>query len=37
MQSAWNDRDADAAVARYVSLGGDLALRVYTTRLLGKE
>jgi rhamnose utilization protein RhaD (predicted bifunctional aldolase and dehydrogenase)/NAD(P)-dependent dehydrogenase (short-subunit alcohol dehydrogenase family) len=37
MQSAWNDSDADAAVARYASLGGDLALRVYTTRLLGKD
>jgi rhamnose utilization protein RhaD (predicted bifunctional aldolase and dehydrogenase)/NAD(P)-dependent dehydrogenase (short-subunit alcohol dehydrogenase family) len=37
MQSAWNDRDAEAAVARYESLGRDLALRVYTTRLLGKD
>lgn len=37
MQSAWNDRDADAAVARYAGLGGDLALRVYTTRLLGGD
>jgi rhamnose utilization protein RhaD (predicted bifunctional aldolase and dehydrogenase)/NAD(P)-dependent dehydrogenase (short-subunit alcohol dehydrogenase family) len=37
MQSVWNDSDADAAVARYASLGGDLALRVYTTRLLGKD
>src|ERR1700704_6403911 len=37
MQSAWIDRDADAAVARYASLGRDLALRVYTTRLLGKD
>jgi rhamnose utilization protein RhaD (predicted bifunctional aldolase and dehydrogenase)/NAD(P)-dependent dehydrogenase (short-subunit alcohol dehydrogenase family) len=37
MQSAWNDCDADAAVARYASLGGDLALRVYTTRLLGQD
>jgi rhamnose utilization protein RhaD (predicted bifunctional aldolase and dehydrogenase) len=35
MQSAWTDRDADAAVARYANLGRDLALRVYTTRLLG--
>src|SRR6476659_497730 len=37
MQSAWNDRDAEAAVARYKSLGRDLSLRVYTTRLLGKD
>jgi rhamnose utilization protein RhaD (predicted bifunctional aldolase and dehydrogenase)/NAD(P)-dependent dehydrogenase (short-subunit alcohol dehydrogenase family) len=37
MQSAWTDRDADAAVARYANLGRDLALRVYTTRLLGKD
>ncbi len=37
MRSDWNDRDADAAIARYASLGRDLALRVYTTRLLGKD
>src|SRR3954466_5680663 len=37
MQSAWNDGDADAAVARYAGLGRDLALRVYTTRLLGQD
>src|SRR6476660_865700 len=37
MQSAWNDRDAEAAVARYAGLGRDLALRVYTTRLLGQD
>src|SRR3954464_11171339 len=37
MQSAWNDSDADAAIARYQSLGRDLALRVYTTRLLGQD
>ncbi len=37
MQSAWIDRDADAALACYASLGRDLALRVYTTRLLGKD
>jgi rhamnose utilization protein RhaD (predicted bifunctional aldolase and dehydrogenase)/NAD(P)-dependent dehydrogenase (short-subunit alcohol dehydrogenase family) len=37
MQSAWTDRDADAAVARYENLGRDLALRVYTTRLLGQD
>src|ERR1700681_4535564 len=37
MQSAWTDRDAELAVARYQSLGRDLALRVYTTRLLGQD
>src|SRR2546429_9213535 len=37
MQSAWNDRDAEAVIARYEDLGRDLALRVYTTRLLGKD
>jgi rhamnose utilization protein RhaD (predicted bifunctional aldolase and dehydrogenase)/NAD(P)-dependent dehydrogenase (short-subunit alcohol dehydrogenase family) len=37
MQSAWNDRDADAAVARYEKLGRDVGLRVYTTRLLGGD
>ena len=33
MQSAWIDRDADAAVARYEKLGRDVALRVYTCLL----
>jgi rhamnose utilization protein RhaD (predicted bifunctional aldolase and dehydrogenase)/NAD(P)-dependent dehydrogenase (short-subunit alcohol dehydrogenase family) len=37
MQSAWTDRDADAAVSRYETLGRDVALRVYTTRLLGQD
>jgi rhamnose utilization protein RhaD (predicted bifunctional aldolase and dehydrogenase)/NAD(P)-dependent dehydrogenase (short-subunit alcohol dehydrogenase family) len=37
MQSAWIDRDAEAAIARYENLGRDLALRVYTTRLLGQD
>jgi rhamnose utilization protein RhaD (predicted bifunctional aldolase and dehydrogenase)/NAD(P)-dependent dehydrogenase (short-subunit alcohol dehydrogenase family) len=37
MQSAWNDSDADAAVAAYENLGRDWALRVYTTRLLGQD
>lgn len=37
MQSAWNDSDADVAVARNEDLGRDLALRVYTTRLLGQD
>jgi rhamnose utilization protein RhaD (predicted bifunctional aldolase and dehydrogenase)/NAD(P)-dependent dehydrogenase (short-subunit alcohol dehydrogenase family) len=37
MQSAWIDRDAEAAIVRYANLGRDLALRVYTTRLLGQD
>ena len=37
MKSAWADRDAEAAVARYAHLPRDLALRVYTTRLLGSD
>jgi rhamnose utilization protein RhaD (predicted bifunctional aldolase and dehydrogenase)/NAD(P)-dependent dehydrogenase (short-subunit alcohol dehydrogenase family) len=37
MQSAWIERDAEAAIARYQNLGRDLALRVYTTRLLGQD
>jgi rhamnose utilization protein RhaD (predicted bifunctional aldolase and dehydrogenase)/NAD(P)-dependent dehydrogenase (short-subunit alcohol dehydrogenase family) len=39
MQSRWNDRDAQAAVDRYGKAGvpRDLALRVYTTRLLGGD
>lgn len=37
MQSGWKDRDAEAAVNRYANLGRDLALRVYTTRLLGQD
>jgi rhamnose utilization protein RhaD (predicted bifunctional aldolase and dehydrogenase)/NAD(P)-dependent dehydrogenase (short-subunit alcohol dehydrogenase family) len=39
MKSLWNDADADAAVAVYAGKGveRDLALRVYTTRLLGSE
>ena len=39
MKSAWNDRDAEAAVAQYAAAGiaRDLALRVYTTRLLGRD
>ena len=39
MKSAWADRDAEAAVARYArdGVGRDLALRVYTTRLIGQN
>src|SRR5215470_17669289 len=39
MQSRWNDADAAKAVACYakVGVGKDLALRTYTTRLLGSD
>jgi rhamnose utilization protein RhaD (predicted bifunctional aldolase and dehydrogenase)/NAD(P)-dependent dehydrogenase (short-subunit alcohol dehydrogenase family) len=39
MKSAWVDRDAEAMVARYArdGISRDLALRVYTTRLLGQD
>jgi rhamnose utilization protein RhaD (predicted bifunctional aldolase and dehydrogenase)/NAD(P)-dependent dehydrogenase (short-subunit alcohol dehydrogenase family) len=37
VKSSWVDRDADAMVQRYAGIGHDLALRVYTTRLLGRD
>jgi rhamnose utilization protein RhaD (predicted bifunctional aldolase and dehydrogenase)/NAD(P)-dependent dehydrogenase (short-subunit alcohol dehydrogenase family) len=39
MQSLWSDKDAEAVVARYGASGvsRDLALRVYTSRLLGGD
>jgi rhamnose utilization protein RhaD (predicted bifunctional aldolase and dehydrogenase)/NAD(P)-dependent dehydrogenase (short-subunit alcohol dehydrogenase family) len=39
MKNLWNDADAEAMVADYAKKGvaRDLALRVYTTRLLGGE
>jgi rhamnose utilization protein RhaD (predicted bifunctional aldolase and dehydrogenase)/NAD(P)-dependent dehydrogenase (short-subunit alcohol dehydrogenase family) len=39
MQSRWVDRDAKAAVDRYAAEGvaSELALRVYSTRLLGSD
>ncbi len=39
MKSLWNDSDAESAVATYAAQGvePDLALRVYTTRLLGSD
>ena len=37
MKSLWSDADAAAAVARYTEAGRDLALRVYTSRLLGGD
>jgi rhamnose utilization protein RhaD (predicted bifunctional aldolase and dehydrogenase)/NAD(P)-dependent dehydrogenase (short-subunit alcohol dehydrogenase family) len=39
MENRWSDREAAAAVERYeaAGVGRDLALRTYTTRLLGSE
>lgn len=39
MESQWNDKDAQEAVAAYErdGVGEDIALRVYTTRLLGRD
>ena len=39
MKSLWSDSEADGFVARYAEAGinRDLALRVYTTRLLGGD
>src|SRR5262252_9326637 len=39
MQSLWSDSDAEAMVADYAAsgVGRDLALRVYTSRLLGGD
>ena len=40
MRSAWNDNDADAAVQRWGTAkhaNTDVALRVYTARLIGRE
>ena len=39
MKNLWSDADAKAAVARYAGMGvnADLALRTYTTRLLGGD
>jgi rhamnose utilization protein RhaD (predicted bifunctional aldolase and dehydrogenase)/NAD(P)-dependent dehydrogenase (short-subunit alcohol dehydrogenase family) len=37
MQSGWVESEAQAAVQRYAKHGVDLALRVYSTRLLGRD
>ena len=37
MESRWSDADARAAVKQFTNAGEDLALRVYTSRLLGRE
>jgi rhamnulose-1-phosphate aldolase/alcohol dehydrogenase len=37
MQNRWNDADADAAIKKYSECSEDLALRVYTSRLIGAD
>ena len=37
MHNLWSDDDARAAVARYSHCPEDLALRVYSSRLIGAE
>ena len=37
MKSRWSDAEAQEFVARYAGVGEDLALRTYTTRLLGSD
>ncbi len=37
MKSRWSDAEAEEFVARYAAIGEDLALRTYTTRLLGSD
>jgi rhamnose utilization protein RhaD (predicted bifunctional aldolase and dehydrogenase)/NAD(P)-dependent dehydrogenase (short-subunit alcohol dehydrogenase family) len=37
MRSGWVESEAQAAVERYAGHGADLALRVYSTRLLGRD
>ena len=37
MQNRWNDSEAKAAIKKYSSYSEDIALRVYTSRLIGSE
>jgi rhamnose utilization protein RhaD (predicted bifunctional aldolase and dehydrogenase)/NAD(P)-dependent dehydrogenase (short-subunit alcohol dehydrogenase family) len=37
MRSGWVESEAQAAIERYARHGADLALRVYSTRLLGRD
>jgi len=37
MQNEWNDADAKAAIETYKDCSEDVALRVYTSRLIGKN
>jgi len=37
MENRWSDRDAEAAIKQYADVSEDVALRVYTSRLIGAE
>jgi rhamnose utilization protein RhaD (predicted bifunctional aldolase and dehydrogenase)/NAD(P)-dependent dehydrogenase (short-subunit alcohol dehydrogenase family) len=37
MQNLWNDSDAKAAIEQYNDVSEDIALRVYTSRLIGAD
>lgn len=39
MKSMWSDQDAERTVERYAQqeIGADIALRIYTSRLLGRD
>jgi rhamnulose-1-phosphate aldolase/alcohol dehydrogenase len=37
MQSGWNDEDAKSCCEQFADCGEELALRIYTSRLLGRE
>src|SRR5262245_39508701 len=37
MPVPWSQRDADELVTRYAADGEDVALRVYTSRLIGRD
>ncbi|MCF8719711.1 rhamnulose-1-phosphate aldolase/alcohol dehydrogenase [Nitrospina gracilis Nb-211] len=37
MKNRWNDKDAQAAIERWSNVNEDIALRVYTSRLIGAD
>ena len=37
MENKWNDSDAKAAIKKYSDVAEDIALRVYTSRLIGAD
>ncbi|MFQ5444433.1 MAG: class II aldolase/adducin family protein, partial [Nitrospinales bacterium] len=37
MQNQWNDKDAQASIKKYSDYSEDIALRVYTSRLIGAD
>ena len=37
MENKWNDSDAKEAIAKYKDVSEDIALRVYTSRLIGAD